>query len=144
MLKNHNKTQQELHNQQQQQLLEQQQQKPKLSGWSRLGLTKSSTQSSSRLTKTTPTITTSTPGTTLLSRSANIHPIQSTSAARISDLRKILNPEIEKEDSFKKFTESLENCDCFEFNLNNAAKLITVVVLLATFIMVIKALKGDR
>ena len=65
-------------------------------------------------------------------------------AQRVSDLRNILNPEVEKEDSFKKLSETIENCECFEFNLNNAAKLITVVVLLATFILVIKALKGDR
>ena len=70
--------------------------------------------------------------------------IPSATGARVSDLRKILNPEVEKEDSFKKFTEAVENCDCFEFNLNNAAKLITILVLLATFILVIKALKGDR
>lgn len=63
---------------------------------------------------------------------------------RMSDLRKILNPEVEKEDSFKKLSETIENCDCFEFNLNNAAKIITVLVLFATLVMVIKALKGDR
>lgn len=68
----------------------------------------------------------------------------STTTARISDLRRILNPEVEKEDSFKKFTEAIENCDCFEFNLNNAAKMITVLVLLATLVLVIRALKGDR
>ncbi|KAI2798162.1 hypothetical protein BLOT_013280 [Blomia tropicalis] len=67
-----------------------------------------------------------------------------TTTQRMSDLRKILNPEVEKEDSFKKFTETIENCDCFEFNLNNAAKLITVLVLLATLVLVIRALKGDR
>ncbi|KAJ6223364.1 hypothetical protein RDWZM_001909 [Blomia tropicalis] len=67
-----------------------------------------------------------------------------TTTQRMSDLRKILNPEVEKEDSFKKFTEAIENCDCFEFNLNNAAKLITVLVLLATLVLVIRALKGDR
>ena len=66
-----------------------------------------------------------------------------TTSQRMSDLRKILNPEVEKEDSFKKFTEAIENCDCFEFNLNNAAKLITVLVLLATLVLVIRALKGD-
>lgn len=67
-----------------------------------------------------------------------------TTAQRVSDLRRILNPEVEKEDSFKKLSETIENCECFEFNLNNAAKLITVLVLLATLILVIKALKGDR
>lgn len=76
------------------------------------------------------------------SQSQSLYPNITTQ--RVSDLRKILNPEVEKEDSFKKLSETIENCDCFEFNLNNAAKIITVLVLLATFIMVIKALKGDR
>lgn len=65
-----------------------------------------------------------------------------TTSQRMSDLRKILNPEVEQEDSWKKFTETIENC--FECNLNNAAKLITVLVLLATLVLVIRALKGDR
>lgn len=79
--------------------------------------------------------------------STNLQPAYytATTTQRISDLRKILNPEVEeKEDPFKKITESIENCDCFEFNLNNAAKMITVLVLLATLILVIRALKGDR
>lgn len=68
-----------------------------------------------------------------------------TTTQRMSDLRKILNPEVEeKEDSFKKFTDAIENCDCFEFNLNNAAKFITVVVLIATVIMVIRALRAQN
>jgi len=59
---------------------------------------------------------------------------------RMSDLRKILNPEIEKEDSIKKLGDAIIHCECFEFNLNNAAKIITVLVLLATFILVIQSL----
>ena len=60
---------------------------------------------------------------------------------RMSDLRKILNPEEEeKQDIFKRIEESIINCECFELNLNNAAKIITIVVLFGTLIMIIKAL----
>ncbi|XP_027199243.2 uncharacterized protein LOC113793409 [Dermatophagoides pteronyssinus] len=122
--------------------------RPKVSGWGRFSLPRSSQpaaaiaeQSSnlhrpSTISQTTPIFLTTSP--------YYMSGVPQATGARVSDLRKILNPEVEKEDSFKKFTEAVENCDCFEFNLNNAAKLITIVVLLATFILVIKALKGDR
>jgi hypothetical protein len=62
---------------------------------------------------------------------------------KISDLRKILNPEIEKEDSLKKLGDAIIHCECFELSLNNAAKIITAVVLLATLILIIKSLVKD-
>jgi hypothetical protein len=62
---------------------------------------------------------------------------------KISDLRKILNPEIENEDSIKKLGDAIIHCECFELNLNNAAKIITAVVLLAALILIIKSLVKD-
>ncbi|KAH9388052.1 hypothetical protein TYRP_009256 [Tyrophagus putrescentiae] len=107
--------------------------------------TRPSTSSAANLTRN-PSLSAIGPSASVVASNGSLQPsyYTATTTQRISDLRRILNPEVEKEDSFKKFTEAIENCDCFEFNLNNAAKLITVLVLLATLVLVIRALKGDR
>ncbi|OTF82760.1 hypothetical protein BLA29_013237, partial [Euroglyphus maynei] len=125
--------------------------RPKVSGWGRFSLPRSTqpaaaaaiAEQSSNLHRPSTVTQTSAP-IFLTSSPYYMSGVPTATGARVSDLRKILNPEVEKEDSFKKFTEAVENCDCFEFNLNNAAKIITIIVLLATFILVIKALKGDH
>jgi len=64
---------------------------------------------------------------------------------RMSDLRKILNPEVEKRDFetiLRSFWESILDCHCFECTFNNAAKVVTFLVLLITFILVIKAMNN--
>ncbi|XP_053207077.1 putative uncharacterized protein DDB_G0277255 [Panonychus citri] len=55
---------------------------------------------------------------------------------KLTDLRKILHPEVEKRDLetvFKAHWETFMDCRCFECTFNNAAKIITVVVLAITF-----------
>jgi hypothetical protein len=59
---------------------------------------------------------------------------------RLTDLRKILNPEEEKEDLWAAFWARFNSCDWFDWNLNNAAKLITIGVFVVTIILVVKAI----
>lgn len=126
-----------------------QSQRSKISGWNRFMVPKHppstilSTSLNSGVTINGNNISSSSTATTATTP-YSMTPSYYNTGARVSDLRRILNPEVEKEDSFKKFSDAVENCECFEFNLNNAAKIITAVVLLATFILVVKALKGDR
>ena len=59
---------------------------------------------------------------------------------RLTDLRKILNPEEEKEDLWAAFWARFQSCDWFDWNLNNAAKLITMGVFVVTIILIVKAI----
>ncbi|KAI1290073.1 hypothetical protein HDE_08602 [Halotydeus destructor] len=61
---------------------------------------------------------------------------------RMTDLRKMLKEEEEKQDILKMFCDSFTRCECFEWNLNNAAILITVGVFILTIIMIINALSN--
>lgn len=124
-----------------------QSQRSKISGWNRFMVPKHSPStiiSTSLNSTVTGNNISSSSTTTTATTPYSMTPSYYNTGARVSDLRRILNPEVEKEDSFKKFSDAVENCECFEFNLNNAAKIITAVVLLATFILVVKSLKGDR
>uniref|UniRef100_T1KLX4 Uncharacterized protein n=1 Tax=Tetranychus urticae TaxID=32264 RepID=T1KLX4_TETUR len=62
---------------------------------------------------------------------------------KLTDLRKILHPEVEKKDLetvFKAHWETFMDCRCFECTFNNAAKFITVAVLAFTLFLFIRAL----
>lgn len=60
---------------------------------------------------------------------------------RVTDLRKMLQHVDEKPDYFRTFCDRFTRCECIEWNLNNAAKLITLIVFVLTFIMVVNALR---
>ncbi|XP_074595055.1 uncharacterized protein LOC141850355 [Brevipalpus obovatus] len=66
---------------------------------------------------------------------------------KLTDLRKILNPEEERRDFdtvFKAHWESLMDCRCFECSFDNLAKLVTVMVLGVTLFLIIKGFMSNR
>jgi len=80
----------------------------------------------------------------IISRLSFSHPedneLRVTNFNRLTDLRRILNPEEEKEDLWATFWAKFNSCDWFEWNLNNAAKIITIIVFVVTLILIIQAL----
>jgi len=66
---------------------------------------------------------------------------------KLTDLRKILNPEEERRDFdtvFKAHWESLMDCRCFECSFDNLAKLVTVMVLGVTLFLIIKGFMNNH
>lgn len=59
---------------------------------------------------------------------------------KLTDLRRILNPEEEKEDWLDVFWSKFNTCDWFEWNLNNAAVLITLAVFVVTILLIIRTI----
>ena len=66
--------------------------------------------------------------------------IRVTNFNKLTDLRRILNPEEEKEDWLDVFWAKFNTCDWFEWNLNNAAKLITLAVFVVTILLIIRTI----
>jgi hypothetical protein len=66
--------------------------------------------------------------------------IRVTNFNKLTDLRRILNPEEEKEDWLDVFWSKFNTCDWFEWNLNNAAKFITLAVFVVTILLIIRTL----
>jgi hypothetical protein len=62
---------------------------------------------------------------------------------KLTDLRKILNPEEERKDletTCKSFWDSFIDCQCIECTFNNAAKFITAFILFLTLALIINSL----
>ena len=79
-----------------------------------------------------------------LSFSSDYDPtIRVTNFNKLTDLRQILNPEEEKEDWLDVFWAKFNSCDWFEWNLNNAAKLITLAVFVVTILLIVRTLVSD-
>lgn len=85
--------------------------------------------------------TTNTARTSIASRLsiASDQDLRVTNFNRLTDLRKMLNEEDEKDDLMTIFWYKFNTCDWFEWNLNNAAKLVTIGVFVVTFTLITRA-----